>query len=63
MTPTIDAPSTKTTRFERKREMILEAASAIINELGVKGMGFADVAERVGLTTTSVTYYLSLIHI
>lgn len=57
MTPTIDAPSTKTTRFERKREMILEAASAIINELGVKGMGFADVAERVGLTTTSVTYY------
>ena len=46
-----------TARFERKRDMILEAASALINERGVKSMGFADVAERVGLTTTSVTYY------
>lgn len=55
-TLTPDAPS-KTTRFERKREMILEAAAAIINEQGVKSMGFAEVAERVGLTTTSVTYY------
>ena len=57
MTTTLDTPAAKTSRFERKREMILEAASVLINELGVKGMGFADVAERVGLTTTSVTYY------
>jgi len=55
-TNTAAAPA-NTARFERKRDMILEAASALINERGVKGMGFADVAERVGLTTTSVTYY------
>lgn len=51
------ATPANTARFERKRDLILEAASALINERGVKGMGFADVAERVGLTTTSVTYY------
>lgn len=57
MTTTTDGSAATTTRFARKQTMILEAASELINELGVKGMGFADVAERVGLTTTSVTYY------
>lgn len=48
----------KTTgKFEQKRIDILDAAAALINVNGVKGMTFADVASRVGLNTTSVTYY------
>ncbi len=46
-----------TTRFQEKREAILAAAAQAINEQGAKGMTFADVARRVGLNTTSVTYY------
>ena len=33
------------------------AAAEAINEQSAKGMTFADVARRVGLNTTSVTYY------
>ncbi|MDP8912866.1 MAG: TetR/AcrR family transcriptional regulator, partial [Pseudomonadota bacterium] len=47
----------QTSRFQQKREQILDAASALINENGVKGMTFVEVAERVNLNTTSVTYY------
>ena len=46
-----------TRRFGRKREAIIAAATEIINRRGVKGMTLAGVAERVGLITTSVTYY------
>ncbi|RZM35336.1 MAG: TetR/AcrR family transcriptional regulator, partial [Sphingomonas sp.] len=40
-----------------KRDAILAAAAEAINEQSAKGMTFADVARRVGLNTTSVTYY------
>lgn len=46
-----------TRRFRAKREAILAAAAQAINEQSAKGMTFADVARRVGLNTTSVTYY------
>ncbi|MGI4733057.1 MAG: TetR/AcrR family transcriptional regulator [Janthinobacterium lividum] len=46
-----------TRRFRAKRDAILAAAAQAINEQGAKGMTFADVARRVGLNTTSVTYY------
>jgi AcrR family transcriptional regulator len=46
-----------TKRFRAKRDAILAAASEAINEQSAKGMTFADVARRVGLNTTSVTYY------
>lgn len=46
-----------TKRFRAKRDAILAAASQAINEQSAKGMTFADVARRVGLNTTSVTYY------
>ena len=46
-----------TKRFRAKRDAILAAAAAAINEGSAKGMTFADVARRVGLNTTSVTYY------
>jgi len=46
-----------TKRFEAKREAIVAAAADVINQQSAKGMTFADVARRVGLNTTSVTYY------
>ncbi|WP_448657578.1 TetR/AcrR family transcriptional regulator [Sphingomonas sp. CJ99] len=46
-----------TRRFQEKRDAILAAAADAINEQSAKGMTFADVARRVGLNTTSVTYY------
>lgn len=46
-----------TKRFRAKRDAILAAAADAINEQSAKGMTFADVASRVGLNTTSVTYY------
>ncbi|HXQ13877.1 MAG TPA: TetR/AcrR family transcriptional regulator [Caulobacteraceae bacterium] len=46
-----------TARFSRKRDAIVAAATEILNYRGVKGMTLALVAERVGLITTSVTYY------
>ncbi|MBB4641890.1 TetR/AcrR family transcriptional regulator [Rhizorhapis suberifaciens] len=47
----------RTNRYQAKYERILEAASALINDRGAKAMTFADVAQTVGLNTTSVTYY------
>jgi AcrR family transcriptional regulator len=46
-----------TARFEEKKKAIVAAASDILNHHGVKGMTLAGVASRVGLITTSVTYY------
>lgn len=47
----------RTSRFHQKRELILDAATELINRHGVRGMTFVDVAETVGLNTTSITYY------
>ena len=47
----------QTSRFERKREAILETAATLFNERGLNGTTIADVAQGVGLLTTSVTYY------
>jgi AcrR family transcriptional regulator len=46
-----------TARYARKREAVVAAATDILNQKGVRGMTLADVAESVGLITTSVTYY------
>lgn len=50
-------PTGATSRFSRKRDAIISAATEILNQRGVKGMTLAGVAQRVGLITTSVTYY------
>ncbi len=47
----------QTARYERKREAILDAAAQLFNARGLGGATLADVAQQVGLTTTSVTYY------
>lgn len=44
-------------KYARKQQAIVAAASEILNRDGVKGMTLANVAARVGLITTSVTYY------
>ena len=53
----VGAEEQGTKRFRAKRDAILSAAAEAINEQSAKGMTFADVARRVGLNTTSVTYY------
>jgi AcrR family transcriptional regulator len=51
------APVASTERYARKKKAIVAAASEILNRDGVKGMTLSSVAARVGLITTSVTYY------
>lgn len=46
-----------TARYAAKKEAVLAAATTVLNRQGVKGMTLADVAAKVGLNTTSVTYY------
>lgn len=48
---------TATARYTRKKQAIIAAACEILNRDGIKGMTLANVAARVGLITTSVTYY------
>ena len=55
-----DRPAPEPSRFERKRELILDAATELINTRGVKGMTFVEVAQQVKLNTASVTYYFRL---
>jgi AcrR family transcriptional regulator len=47
----------ETERFERRRQDVVHAASALINALGVKGTTFAELARSIGLNATSITYY------
>ena len=54
---TRSSDSAATPRYTRKKQAIVAAASAILNRDGVKGMTLSSVASRVGLITTSVTYY------
>jgi len=56
MTPT-GAATRQTLRYEAKRDAILNAAARLFNQKGLKGATLGDVAEAVGLITTSVTYY------
>jgi AcrR family transcriptional regulator len=51
------AATRQTQRYEAKRDAILNAAARLFNRKGLKGATLADVAEAVGLITTSVTYY------
>ena len=46
-----------TPRFEAKRSLIIDAASALINERGVRGLSLSEVGDLSGLSSTSVPYY------
>jgi len=45
------------TRFQKQRERILDAATPLLNDRGVTGMRLEEVAQALGLTTTSILYY------
>ena len=47
----------QTSRYQEKREAVLNAAAVLFNERGVKGATLSDIAGSVGLVTNSVTYY------
>jgi AcrR family transcriptional regulator len=47
----------QTRKFELKRETILDAAASLFNRKGLRATTLGDVAQSVGLITTSVTYY------
>lgn len=49
--------ATASTRYEQKREQILDAATTFINQRGASGMTMRDVGDAVGLTPASLTYY------
>jgi AcrR family transcriptional regulator len=49
----------RTAKYLSRRTAIVEAASAILNLKGLKGMTFADVGEQVGLVPTGVAYYFA----
>ncbi len=49
--------TTKTARFARKRDVVIDAATHIMNSRGVRGLTFVEVAEAVHLSTSSITYY------
>jgi AcrR family transcriptional regulator len=55
--PNPSASSAGSARFQEKRQLILAAATRLMNEHGAKGMTLTKVAEAIGLNTTSVTYY------
>jgi AcrR family transcriptional regulator len=46
-----------TPRFVARRARIIDAASAMINERGVRGLSLGAVAEQLGLTGTGLSYY------
>ena len=50
-------PAPKTARFARKRDVVIDAATRVMNSRGVRGMTFVEVAEAVDLSTSSITYY------
>ncbi|PXA86878.1 TetR/AcrR family transcriptional regulator [Nostoc sp. 3335mG] len=49
--------SENASRFERRKQRIVDTATVLLNRKGMRGMTLADVAGELGLTTTSVTYY------
>jgi AcrR family transcriptional regulator len=55
--PSAGSRARGTSRFEAKRGLIINAASALINERGVRGLSFSEVGETIGLGSTSVPYY------
>ena len=50
-------PNPETTRFEVRREAILQSATREILRKGLRGLTFAGVAESLGLVPTGIMYY------
>lgn len=55
MAPSV-ASEAKPKRF-RRREAVLGVAIQLINEVGLRGMTFVEVANRLGIVATGIAYY------
>jgi len=49
--------TSKSRRFDAKRDEIIASATSLLNERGVRGMTLADVAAAAGIVPTSIAYY------
>lgn len=47
----------KTSRYDRRREQIIAAATTLVNERGAHGISMRDVAEAVDLQPATLAYY------
>jgi len=56
---TLPVTRRRTRKYLERQESIIQAASAIMNQKGLKGMTVADVSEHFGLVPTGITYYFS----
>lgn len=57
LAPDPEAADRAGSRYERQKQRIVDAATILLNQKGMRGMTLADVTSALGLTTTSVTYY------
>src|SRR5262245_54746888 len=46
-----------TGKFHRRKDMIVRAATEVMNQKGIRGMTLADVAAKLDLVPTAVMYY------
>ncbi len=53
----VSTPTSPTSRFQEKREALLDAAARHFNAQGVRGATLGEIAAGVGLITSSLTYY------
>jgi AcrR family transcriptional regulator len=53
----VTTPTSTTSRFQEKREALLDAAARHFNAQGVRGATLGEIAAGVGLITSSLTYY------
>jgi AcrR family transcriptional regulator len=51
------ALESKTAKFQARRDRLIDAAATLINQHGLKGMTFANVAALVDMNQNSVAYY------
>ena len=53
----IETTDSKTAKFIARRNRLIDAAATLINQHGLKGMTFANVAELVDMNQNSLAYY------
>lgn len=53
----VSGTDARPSRYDEKQQAILRAATVAFNRKGVRGANLAEIADAVGLTTASITYY------
>ena len=53
----VESAGTSTEKYDRKQSIIIDAATPVFTELGLGRARLSDVGRKVGLKTTSITYY------